>query len=59
MGTSDRGAEAAYGAAFAAEYAALPEAVKSVYSPKEYAWMPPERRARLIEEETMPDVAED
>lgn len=59
MGASDRGAEAAFGPAFAAEYAALPEALKAIYSPREYAWMPPERRARLLEEETMPDVPED
>lgn len=47
-----------FGPAFDAEYDKLPESLKMVYSPKEYAWMPPERRARLIEEETMPDVEE-
>lgn len=48
-----------FGPAFDAEYAALPEALKMLYSPKEYAWLPPERRARLIEDETMPKVPED
>ena len=48
-----------FGPAFDAEYDALPEALKMLYSPKEYAWLPPERRARLIEEETMPEVPED
>lgn len=52
-------AASGFGEVFDAEYAALPEAIKSIYSPREYAWMTPERRARLIEEETMPDVAED
>lgn len=48
-----------FGHVFDAEYAALPEAIKAIYSPREYAWLPPERRARLIEEETMPEVPED
>lgn len=48
-----------FGSVFDAEYAALPESIKAIYSPKEYAWMSPERRARLIEEETMPEVPED
>lgn len=48
-----------FGTAFDAEYEALPAALKAIYSPKEYAWMSPERRAGLIEEETMPEVPED
>lgn len=48
-----------FGAVFDAEYDALPEALKTIYTPKEYAWLPPERRARLIEDETMPEVEED
>lgn len=48
-----------WGPAFDAEYSRLPESIKSLYSPKDYAWLPPERRARLIEEETMPDAFED
>lgn len=48
-----------FGPAFDAEYDALPEALKMIYSPKEYAWLPPERRARLIEDETMPEATED
>lgn len=53
------GQKTSFGAAFDAEYAALPESLKMIYTPKEYAWMPPERRAKLIEEETMPEVWED
>jgi len=52
-------APSGYGAVFDAEYDALPAMIKALYTPKEYAWMPPERRAALIEEETMPDVHED
>lgn len=48
-----------YGELFDAEYDELPEALKQIYTPKEYAWMSPERRARLIEEETLPEYFED
>lgn len=48
-----------YGIHFDAEYDALPESLKMIYTPKEYAWMSPERRARIIEEECMPEVGED
>jgi hypothetical protein len=48
-----------WGPAFDAEYAALPAAIQHLYTPKEYAWLPPERRARLIEDETMPEAFED
>ena len=48
-----------FGPAFDAEYAALPESLKMIYSPKEYAWIQPERRARLIDEECLPEVGED
>ncbi len=48
-----------YGVAFDADYNALPEALKLLYTPKEYAWLDPEIRARVIEQETMPEVGED
>lgn len=48
-----------FGVHFDAEYDALPEAIKTLYTPKEYAWLPPETRAALIEQETMPEVPED
>lgn len=48
-----------FGPVFDAEYDELPEALKLIYSPKEYAWMSPERRQRLIEEETLPEYFED
>lgn len=48
-----------FGAHFDAEYDSLPESLKLLYTPKEYAWLPPEQRARLVEQECMPEVAED
>lgn len=48
-----------FGPLFDAEYDNLPEGLKLIYSPKEYAWMTPERRARLIDEETLPETFED
>jgi hypothetical protein len=48
-----------FGQWFDTEYDELPEALKMIYTPKEYAWMSPERRAKLIEEETLPDYFED
>lgn len=48
-----------FGTAFDAEYESLPESLKMIYTTKDYAWMPPERRARLIEEECLPEVGED
>jgi hypothetical protein len=54
-----RTAPSRFGAAFDAEYEALPESLKLIYTPKEYAWLPPEIRAKVIEQECMPDVAED
>jgi hypothetical protein len=47
------------GPAFDAEYDALPEPLKMIYSAKEYAWLPPELRARVIEQECLPEVPED
>jgi hypothetical protein len=48
-----------YGPHFDKEYEELPESLKMIYTPKEYAWMTPERRSKLIEEETMPEYFED
>lgn len=48
-----------YGEAFDAEYDKLPAGLKLVVTPKEFAWTEPEQRARLIEAECYPDVAED
>lgn len=48
-----------YGEHFDAEYDALPEPIKMLYTPKEYAWLEPSARARLIEQECMPEVPED
>jgi hypothetical protein len=43
---------------FAEEYENLPQAVKAVVSPKEYAWMGAEQRARLLSDICEPDVEE-
>lgn len=51
--------ETGFGAAFDHEYDALPESLKMIYSPKEYAWLEPHQRAKIIENETMPEVPED
>ena len=36
------------------EYESLPDSIKAIYTPKEYAWLGEERK-RIIERETMPD----
>lgn len=38
------------------DYDELPEAIKMVHSPKSFAWLGDEARARVIERETMPDM---
>ncbi|MCR4308113.1 MAG: hypothetical protein NUV80_06150 [Candidatus Berkelbacteria bacterium] len=40
------------------DYANLPECIKSVYTPKEYAWLDDESRRHLIEDMTLPEVEE-
>lgn len=37
------------------DYDALPESIKAMYSPKEYAWLPDALKSTLIEDETMPE----
>ena len=51
--------ETGFGVHFDAEYESLPEPIKMLYTPKDYAWMQPEQRARLVEAECLPEVAED
>lgn len=41
------------------DYEKLPEGIKSVYTPKEYAWLDDESRRRLIEDMTLPEVQEE
>lgn len=53
------GLSSGFGHAFDAEYESLPESIKILYSPKEYAWMQPEQRSRLIDQECLPEVGED
>ena len=37
------------------EYDALPESIKDIYSPEEYAWLSDEQRENLMELETCPE----
>jgi len=39
-----------------AGYDELPEAIKMIYSPREYAWLSDAAKARLIETETEPEA---
>lgn len=48
-----------FGKDFDREYEALPESIKLLYTPKEYAWLEPDQRARVIEQECLPEVPED
>lgn len=45
--------------AFDAEYEALPAAVKLAVTRREYAWMDPQQRVRILDDLCMPDVEED
>ena len=51
--------ESGFGAHFDAEYERLPEPIKMLYTPRDYAWMQPEQRTRIVEAECLPEVAED
>lgn len=44
---------------FDQEYAALPAFIREVVTKTEFAWMSPDRRARLQDEMTMPEPTED
>lgn len=37
-------------------YDGLPEAIKSIYTPREYAWLSDAEKATLIERETEPET---
>jgi len=39
-------------------YDALPESIKFMYSPEEYAWLSDEEKAHIVERECMPDPDE-
>lgn len=41
------------------DYESLPEGIKANYTPKEYAWLDDESRNNLIQDITLPEVAED
>lgn len=41
------------------DYDGLPEPIKVLYTPSEYAWMSDEQRRTLVEDECLPEVEED
>lgn len=52
-------ADGDYGPALLAEYEAQPAAVKLAVTLREYAWMDPEQRIRILDDLCLPDVEED
>lgn len=48
-----------FGPDFDRQYHALPESLKMLYTPKEYAWLGWEQRQRLTDDECYPDAPED
>lgn len=43
----------------AEQYEQLPDSVRASYSLKEYRWIGDDRRARILDEECLPEVHED
>ena len=41
------------------DYDALPEAIKAMYTPKEYAWLPQPLKNSIIDDNILPEVPED
>ena len=41
------------------DYDGLPEGIKAMYSPKEYAWLPQPLKDSIIEDSTLPEDPED
>ena len=41
------------------DYDKLPESIKSMYSPKDYAWLPQPLKDSLIDDNVLPEVTED
>lgn len=41
------------------DYDGLPESIKALYSPKDYAWLPEPLKRTIMEDNTLPEVAED
>lgn len=39
----------------ASEYERLPACIKALYSERDWQWLPDERKARLIQDETEPE----
>jgi hypothetical protein len=41
------------------DYDSLPESIKAMYTPKEYAWLPQPLKNTILNDNTMPEVPED
>lgn len=41
------------------DYDKLPESIKATYSPKEFAWLPQPLKDSIMDDNTLPEVAED
>ena len=41
------------------DYDALPEGIKAMYTPKEYAWLPQPLKDNIIDDNVLPEVIED
>jgi len=41
------------------DYDQLPECIKCMYTPKEYAWLPAQEKRNIIEDNTLPEVFDD
>jgi len=41
------------------DYDKLPESIKAMYSPKDYAWLPQPLKDSLIDDNVLPEVTED
>jgi len=41
------------------DYKDLPQPIKSIYSPKEYAWLGDKQREKIIENECYPEPQDD
>lgn len=41
------------------DYERLPAAIRLLYTPKEYAWLPDDKKATLTTDECMPEWMED
>lgn len=41
------------------KYDDLPELIKNLYSPKDYAWLPDDQKRNIVSDNCMPELHED